>query len=110
MNIRYRVDLEQSERQQLLDLTRGGSAGVRKVKRAQILMMADAGRKDAEIAEAVSVGTATVYRTKQRFVDEGLEAALQERSRRGGERKLDGQQESLLVVLACSQVTRLHQR
>jgi len=102
MNVRYRVDLEESERQQLLDLTRGGTAGVRKIKRAQILLMANAGRKDAEIAEVLPVGTATVYRTKQRFVEEGLEAALQERSRRGGERKLDGQQESLLVALACS--------
>ncbi len=110
MNIRYTVGLEPSERQQLLDLTRGGTAGVRKIKRAQILLMADAGKKDAEIAEALPVGTATVYRTKQRFVEEGLEASLQERPRRGGERKLNGSQESLLVALACSTPPKGRQR
>lgn len=102
MNIRYRVDLEESERQQLREFVRGGTAGVRKIKRAQILLMADAGKKDAEIAEALPVGTATVYRIKQRFVEEGLDAALHERPRRGGKRLLDGAEESILVALACS--------
>jgi transposase len=110
MNVRYRVELEQSERQQLLELTRGGTLGVRKIKRAQILLMADVGKTDAEIAEALPVGTSTVYRTKQRFVEEGVEPALHDRPRRGGERKLSGSQESLLVALACSKPPKGRQR
>jgi transposase len=103
MNIRYRVTLDEQERQQLLDLTRGGGkVGVRKFKRAQVLLKADEGQEDQEIADAIPVGTATVYRTKKRFVEEGLEASLNERPRPGGERKLTGQQEGLLVALACS--------
>jgi transposase len=48
-------------------------------------------------------GKATVERTRQRFVDEGLQAALNERHRSGKARKLDGKQEALLVALACSE-------
>nr|MBA3503349.1 IS630 family transposase [Deltaproteobacteria bacterium] len=57
---------------------------------------------DADIAKNVAVGTSTVYRTKQRFVEEGLERALSEAPRPGAERKLDVSDESLLVAVACS--------
>ncbi len=66
MNVRYRVTLEASERAQLVAMVLGGTAPVRKVKRAQILLAADVGSTDEEIAKNVSVGTSTVYRTKQR--------------------------------------------
>jgi transposase len=48
------------------------------------------------------IGHATVERTRQRFVEEGLAAALVEKPRPGGERKLDGKQEAFLVALVCS--------
>jgi transposase len=48
------------------------------------------------------VGIATVERVRKRFVEEGLEAALNERPRPGGQRKLDGKQEAFLIALACS--------
>lgn len=110
MNIRYRVELEQSERQHLLALLQGGTLGVRKVKRAQVLLMADAGKQDAEIAEALPTSTSTIYRTKQRFVEEGLDPALHERPRRGGERKLTASQEAVLVALACTKPPRGRRR
>jgi transposase len=110
MNIRYRVELEQTERQHLQALLRGGTLGVRKVKRAQVLLMADAGKRDAEIAEALPTSTSTIYRTKQRFVEEGLDAALEERPRRGGERKLTASQEAVLVALACTKPPRGRRR
>ena len=66
MHIRYRVELEESERQQLATIVGGGTRAVRRVKRAQILLAAAAGVSDAEIAATVQVGTSTVYRTKQR--------------------------------------------
>lgn len=102
MNIKYIVELEETERQELHQLTSAGAPGARKMKRAQILLMADAGKTDGAIAEALHVGTSTVYRIKQRFVEGGLEAALNERPGRGGERKLNAQQEAMLVALACS--------
>ncbi|MBA3464835.1 MAG: IS630 family transposase [Deltaproteobacteria bacterium] len=102
MNVRYRVTLEASERVQLVAMVLGGKGAVRRLKRAQILLAADSGSTDEEIARNVSVGTSTVYRTKQRFVEEGLERALSELPRVGGQRKLGVVDESLLVAVACS--------
>ena len=75
MNVRYRVELGQTERAELTGLLSGGRHVARKLKRAQILLAADAGASDAEIARSVGVGGSTVYRTKQRFVLGNLEAA-----------------------------------
>jgi len=102
MNIRYRVDLSQTERDQLTALLSGGKHPARKLKRAQILLAADAGVSDGAIATAVSVGGSTVYRTKRRFVEGNLELALAEEARPGAARKLTGREEALLVATACS--------
>jgi len=102
MNVRYRVELSQAERGELTSLLSGGKHSARKLKRAQILLAADAGGGDAEIARNVGVGGSTVYRTKRRFVLGNLEAALSEEPRPGAGRKLSGQEEALLVATACS--------
>jgi transposase len=102
MNIRYRVELNDVERDTLQALVNGGQQAVRTVKRAQILLAADAGSGDEAIAANVSVGQATVYRTKRRFVEGNLDAALSEQPRPGAARKLSGKEEALLVATACS--------
>lgn len=102
MNVKYRVTLDTSERVQLVSMVLGGKGAVRRLKRAQILLAADNGSTDEEIARNVAVGTSTVYRTKQRFVEEGLERALSELPRPGAGRKLGVVDESLLVAVACS--------
>jgi transposase len=103
MNVRYRVELSEAERQELKALVSGGNHAARKLKRAQILLAADAGACDEDIARSVSVGGSTVYRTKRRFVlGNNLEAALSEEPRLGATRKLSGNEEALLVATACS--------
>jgi transposase len=102
MNVRYRVELSQAEREQLTALLSGGKCAARKLKRAQILLAADAGASDAAIATGVVVGGSTVYRTKRRFVLGDLELALSEEPRPGAERKLSGKEEALLVATACT--------
>jgi transposase len=102
MNIRYRVDLNEAEHSQLAALLNGGTHAVRKMKRAQILLAADTGISDEAIASSVSVGVSTVYRTRRRFVEGTLEAALSEEARPGAERKLSGKETALLVATACS--------
>jgi transposase len=102
MNIRYRVTLTAEERRQLQAIVSGGTAAARKIKRAQILLATAAGSTEEEIARNVSVSLSTVGRTKQRFVEEGLEQALGEDPRAGAPRKLDAGDESLLIALACS--------
>ena len=76
MNIRYRVDLSEAERLELEALLSGGKHAARKLKRAQILLAADAGVSDETIASTVRVSGSTVYRTKRRFVEGNLELAL----------------------------------
>jgi transposase len=102
MNVRYRVTLTQDERDDLGALLSGGQQAARKLKRAQILLAADAGVGDEEITASVGVGGSTVYRTKRRFVEGNLERALSEEPRPGAERKLTGKEEALLVATACS--------
>jgi transposase len=102
MNVRYRVELSQAERDELTALLSGGKHAVRKLKRAQILLAAATGACDEEIARSVGVGGSTVYRTKRRFVLGNLAAALSEEPRPGASRKLSGKEEALLVATACS--------
>jgi transposase len=102
MNVRYRVELSQAERSELTSLLSGGKHLARKLKRAQILLAADAGASDKGIATSVGVGGSTVYRTKRRFVVGNLEEALSEEHRPGADRKLSGKEEALLVATACS--------
>jgi transposase len=96
------VELTQHERRELMSLLSGGKHGSRKLKRAQILLAADAGASDAEIERSVGAGGSTVYRTKRRFVEAGVAAALSEQPRTGAARKLTGKEEALLVATACS--------
>lgn len=102
MNVHYKVTLGNEEREVLRELIYRGSPRVRKVKRALILLAADRGDTQEEIARAVEVGTATVFRTKRDFVERGLVQALQEAPRPGAKRKLSGNEELLLVATACS--------
>ena len=102
MNVRHRVELSQTERADLTALLSGGKHAARKLKRAQILLAADTGASDDDIATNVGVGGSTVYRTKQRFVLGNLEAALSEAPRPGASRKLSSKEEALLVATACS--------
>ena len=94
MNIRYRVDLSEAERLELEALLSGGKHAARKLKRAQILLAADAGASDETIASAVRVSGSTVYRTKRRFVEGNLELALSEEPRPGA--ALSGKETALL--------------
>src|SRR5215468_7206788 len=102
MNLRYRVELSQAERDELGALLNGGQQAVRKLKRAQILLAADASVSDEDIALSVGVGGSTVYRTKRRFVEGNLDFALSEEPRPGAQRKLSGKEEALLMATACS--------
>lgn len=99
---KYVVELSPEERADLEALTRKGATNARRLKRALILLAADDGVIDEEIAAKVRVHRTTVEHIRQRFVEEGLDAALSERPRPGKARLLDGRQEAHLIALACS--------
>ena len=106
--IKYKVELTPSERSGLIEVSRRGKPLARTVKRALALLKADEVLADRAVAEAVSINTATVARVRRRFVEEGLEAAINDRPRPGRERKLDGKQEAHLIAFACSAAPEGH--
>src|SRR5438105_14858192 len=83
---KYLVTLDDDEREQLEALLHSGTRATRTVTRARILLKAAEGAEDSASAAALSVGRATVERTRQRFVEEGLKA-LEERPRPGTQPK-----------------------
>jgi len=101
-HIKYVVNLTADERATLQQLLRRGRPSARRVARARILLKADEGFSDAEVAAAVDVGIATVHRIRQRCVEEGIEAALNERARAGAAALLTGTAQAHLIALACS--------
>ncbi|SMF94974.1 Homeodomain-like domain-containing protein [Methylomagnum ishizawai] len=106
---RYRVTLTAEERGDLKGLIGSGKGAARKLAHARILLQADEaeggpGRTDAGIAEALNVDVRTVERVRQRFVEQGIEAALVPKpTDRVYARLLDGEQEARLIALACSE-------
>lgn len=107
---KYRVTLTATEREQLEQMLSRGTADVRKLTHAQILLKVDEAEggpawHDEPVTAALGVGLATLHRVRQRFVEDGLEAALSpyRTGQRRYERKLDGDQEAHRIAVACSQ-------
>src|SRR4029078_6890922 len=98
---KYHVDLPAAEREELLPLSRSGTSSRRTLTRAQILLKADEQLTDEEIAEAVGTSVATIERTRQRFVEEGL-GGLSERARPRGRPKLTSKRGAHVNSCACS--------
>ena len=106
--IKYKVKLAEPERSRLNAVSHRGKPSVRTAKRALALLQADAGLRDGEIAGALLINAATVARVRKRFVEEGLEAAINDKPRPGRQRKLDGKQEAHLVAITCSNAPEGH--
>jgi transposase len=105
---KYHVTLRDDERSLLRDLVSAGKGPARTLTHARILLKADESVEspawsDEAIREALDVGFSTVARVRQRFVEEGLEAALERRKpRRDYSHLVDGECEAHLVALVCS--------
>jgi transposase len=113
---KYHVTLTDDERSMLRDLLSAGKAAARTLTHARILLKADESRdgpawSDEAIRKAFDVGLSTVARVRERFVEAGLEAALERhKPRRDYGHLVDGECEAHLVALACSAPPAGHQR
>ena len=114
---RYRVTLTQQERRDLEALTRRGKTGAKKFVHARALLLCDAGPDGpawavADVAEALGVTSRTLEHLKKRFVEEGLDAALERKPREKPPREVifDGAFEARLIALACSDAPEGYQR
>lgn len=106
---RFVVTLTTDERARLDALSRSGKRSARTITRARILLLSDQSDsgpawEDRKVADALGCGRRTVERIRERFVTEGLDAALAAKARAHPprERVLDGAAEARLIALACS--------
>jgi transposase len=107
MSKKYIVRLTQEERAELTALVSRGKAAAQKIKHANILLKIDADAakwEDRQAAETFGCSERTVFSIRQRFVEQGLEAALgrKKRERPAVDPILDGEKEARLVQIACS--------
>jgi transposase len=113
---KYIVELTDEERRELRSLAKTGKAAAYKIRHANILLKADQaeggpGWTDQQIIEAFSCSEGTVANVRKRFVIEGFEAAVDRRREGVGRpRKLDGDAEARLTMIACSQPPKGHSR
>lgn len=117
MSARYRVTLTEQERKELESLTRRGKTNARRFIHARALLLCDAGADGpgwtvADTAAALGVTSRTIEHLKKRFVEEGLEAALERKPREKPPREItfDGAFEARLTALACSEAPKGHRR
>ena len=109
MSPRYRVTLTQEERKELESMTRRGKIHARRFIHARALLLCDAGADGpawnvSDVATALGVTSRAIEHLKKRFVEEGLEAALERKPRERPPREVtfDGAFEARLIALACS--------
>jgi len=107
---RYRVTLAQEERKMLEKISTTGIRAAKTILHARALLLLDAGEygpkwKVANVANAIGMTTRSLEHIKQRFVEQGLEDALQRKERETPPRKVifDGEFEARLLQLACSE-------
>ena len=106
--IKYRVTLSDEEVEMLEAVLRKGKSAARKQTRARILLKAAAGCKDAEIMKALAVSATMIYNTRQHCVEDGVEAALQDRPRPGKAPKLTDKQCAHVIAVACTPAPEGH--
>jgi hypothetical protein len=106
--IKYKVTLTKQERGELLLMTRGGKHSSKKVIHALILLNCDEGKfsdkvRNEDITHVLKIGSRTIDRVKKKFVEQGMEAALENSpTTRVYDKKADGDVEAHLIALSCS--------
>lgn len=109
---KYKVTLSKNEREELLSITKGGIHSSKKVIHSLILLNCDEGKfsekmNNEDVIRVLKIGARTIDRVKKRFVEEGFEAALENRpTTREYKRKADGDVEAHLVALSCSKAPK----
>jgi len=104
------IELTEEQRKQLEEVISCGKAAARKIQHAQVLLKIDSGKdgpnwSDEQIKEAFGVSPSTIRRIRERFVENGLEDAINRRPQpeRPEKRKVTGEREAQLIALACTE-------
>lgn len=111
------IELTQEQRAQLEEVISKGSAKARKIQHAQVLLKIDSGKNgpnwsDQQVKEAFNVSPTTIWRIRQRFLERGMDDAMNRRPQpeRPEKRKITGKQEAELIALSCTEAPAGHSR
>ena len=96
------IKLKEDEVKFLRDFVKKGHKSARELTRARILLLTNQQKGDTEIAERLEVGRNTVWRTKKRYREEGLQSALTEKPRPGQPKKYTERHEAEIIAQACT--------
>jgi transposase len=117
MSPRYRVTLTREERKELDALTKCGKNHARRIIHARALLLCDAGPEGpawnvSDISQALGITSRTIEHLKKRFVEDGLETALERKQREKPPREItfDGEFEARLIALACTEAPEGYRR
>lgn len=102
MDKEYVVKLTAKERDRLLAIVNKGRNKAAVIRRAHVLLKSDEGKSDGLISELLYIHEDTVRNVRKRFVEDGLQAALEDKAAPAHESKLNEQQQAHLVAIACS--------
>jgi transposase len=102
-NEKHEVHLKEEERRKLIGIVSKGRNKAVVIQRAHILLKVDEGKTDTEISQMLYVSEQTIRRTRQRYVQEGLQAALEDKPHPATGSELDEKQEARIIALACSE-------
>ena len=102
------VKLNEHERQYLQKIVESGNDKARKITRCRILLLADKGKTDQEISDALNVCLATIFNIRRRYHREGLEPSVNERARSGQPPKFNGKSMAKITAIACSKPPEGH--
>lgn len=97
-----KIKLKKEERNFLLQFIKKGTKKARAIARANVLLLADIGYNNEEISKATNVHRQTIWRIKKRYLDEGLNSALEEKPRSGQPKKYDEKHEAEIIATACT--------
>lgn len=107
---KYSVKLNQEQRKQLEEVVKKGEAPARKIMHAQVLLKSDKGEggprwRDPQIQEAFGLGETVIKNIRKRYVENGLEDALERRKqpKRPEKQKIDGKQEAQIIATLCTE-------
>ena len=105
---KYGVRLATQEKGRLRKMIQAGRSSAQAITRARILIKIDEGWTAPQVATALDVSERTVFRTKRRYAEEGLDEVLRHHNQVNRPRKVDERVEAHLIALACSPVPDGH--
>lgn len=102
-NQKHKVQLSEEERKKLFAIISKGRNKAVVIQRAHTLLKVDEGKTDAEISQMLYISEQTIRRTRLRYVEEGLQAALEDKAHPSRGTKLTEKEEAHLIAIACSE-------